>query len=198
MLLACALSAGNIPTSELVEPAAPRGRRRWPRHAAAFPAANVSARVPRSTNWHSASRWLPQSLQIVFVQATSAAAHEREIAHHNRWPVQAALRPRGPWPSGPGELVALDACAHAADSAECGWQTSLSEDSHALPASQEIATGREHYTCSGGQVLANSQRWFKFERRSFIAFAMLSDGCTVSRECLGCPSVWVKFYLKKA
>jgi hypothetical protein len=49
-------------------------------------------------------------------------------------------------------------------------------------------------TCSGGQVLANSERWYKMERRSKGRFVMLSGGCIVFRESYGCQSVWVRFY----
>src|SRR5208337_4787435 len=47
--------------------------------------------------------------------------------------------------------------------------------------------------CSGVQVLANSQRWFKIERHGVRPFAMLSGGSIASRECYGCPSVWAKY-----
>src|SRR5208337_2777783 len=48
--------------------------------------------------------------------------------------------------------------------------------------------------CSSVQVLANSQRWFKFERHAPRPFAMLSGGSIVFLECYGCPSVWAKYY----
>jgi hypothetical protein len=48
-------------------------------------------------------------------------------------------------------------------------------------------------SCSCVQVLHNSQRWFKFERRVAGLFAMVSFRCTVFRECCGCPSVWAKY-----
>src|SRR5208282_154464 len=47
--------------------------------------------------------------------------------------------------------------------------------------------------CSIGQVLANSQRWVKFERHAPRPFAMLSVGSIVFRECYGCPCVWAKY-----
>jgi len=48
---------------------------------------------------------------------------------------------------------------------------------------------RETFACPGGQVLANSQRWIKIERRPLRPFAMFGGGCTTVRECSGCPSV---------
>ncbi len=116
-----------------------------------------------------------------------------EITHHNKCSVPAEV-------VGSGELASRAQVRRAAiamkraESAKCGWQTSLSQDSDALAASQEIDTGLARQTCSGVQVLANSQRWFKIERRNLGPFAMLSVGCTVFRESYGCLSVWVKSY----
>ncbi len=47
----------------------------------------------------------------------------------------------------------------------------------------------ETFACPGVQVLANSQRWVKIERRRLRPFAMLGGRCTAVRECSGCPSV---------
>jgi hypothetical protein len=70
----------------------------------------------------------------------------------------------------------------------------ISHDSDGADASQEIDTGLTRQTCSSGQVLANSQRWFKIEQPKLSRFAMLSGGCIVFRESSGCLSVWVRFY----
>lgn len=51
------------------------------------------------------------------------------------------------------------------------------------------APSGESFACPGGQVLANSQRWVKIERRPLRPFAMFGGGCTAARECSGCPSV---------
>jgi hypothetical protein len=48
---------------------------------------------------------------------------------------------------------------------------------------------QEAFACPGVQVLANSQRWVKIERRRIRAFAMFGGRCTAVRECSGCPSV---------
>ncbi|HYA61902.1 MAG TPA: hypothetical protein VED66_01785 [Candidatus Sulfotelmatobacter sp.] len=66
----------------------------------------------------------------------------------------------------------------------------------AVPSRQVKKEGlyRGEATCTGGQVLANSQRWFKIERRGHIPFAMLSGGCSGLREFSECRSVWAKFY----
>ena len=56
------------------------------------------------------------------------------------------------------------------------------------------APSQQARTCSGVQVLANSQRWFKIERRACTRFVMLCGRCTAVRERCGCLSVWVKFY----
>ncbi len=47
----------------------------------------------------------------------------------------------------------------------------------------------EALACPGVQVLANSQRWVKIERRRIRRFAMFGGRCTAVRECSGCPSV---------
>jgi hypothetical protein len=47
----------------------------------------------------------------------------------------------------------------------------------------------EALACPGVQVLANSQRWVKIERRRIRPFAMFGGRCTAVRECSGCPSV---------
>jgi hypothetical protein len=55
------------------------------------------------------------------------------------------------------------------------------------------ALSRGAGACSRGQVLANSQRWFKIERHGVRRFAMLSGRSFGFRECYGCPSVWAKY-----
>jgi hypothetical protein len=44
-------------------------------------------------------------------------------------------------------------------------------------------------SCSFVQVLANSERWVKNALRRHSLFAILGDGCTISRERCGCQSV---------